>query len=229
MNTRAFIIVDVQNDFLPTGALPVPGGGEVIPLINRLQTHFDFVVATQDWHPADHQSFASNHPGKKPGDVIELQGDLQILWPDHCVQNSSGAEFAGELHREGWRKVFRKGTRSTMDSYSGFLEGTQKLRDRVSTLHGNDHPHSTGLEEYLKIHGIRKVYIAGLALDYCVKFTALDARRLGFDVTVIPDACRAVHLRPHDGELATQEMKAAGIHLLESHLFINHQNKEKKP
>ena len=200
MNT--LIIVDLQNDFLPDGALPVPHGEEVIPLANQLQSHFELVVATQDWHPADHGSFAANHPGKKPGDRIMLDGIEQILWPVHCVQNTPGAQFTASLDTKRIGRVFQKGTDPKIDSYSTFFD--------------NAHRRSTGLGDYLKERSITDVYLVGLALDYCVKYSALDARQLGFNAHVIVDACRGIALNPGDLERALNEMKRAGATLLES-------------
>src|SRR5437870_175666 len=178
---NALIIVDLQNDFLPGGALPVPHGDEVIPLANELQRRFDLVVATQDWHPPDHGSFAANHPGKKPGDVIELNGLSQILWPTHCVQNSRGAQFVAALDPSRIAKIFQKGTDPAIDSYSGFFD--------------NGHRRSTGLGEWLADRRATSVHVCGLATDYCVKFTALDARRLGLETSCIEDASRGVELK----------------------------------
>lgn len=197
---NALIIVDVQNDFLPTGALPVAEGDAVVPVANRAAAaagKFDLVVATQDWHPPEHGSFAANHPGRKPGDRIELDGLPQILWPVHCVQNTPGAEFAPALHRDRIERVFQKGTDPQIDSYSGFFD--------------NGHRKSTGLAEFLRERGATHVYALGLATDYCVKFTALDARRLGFATTLISDGCRAVNVRPGDDRRAIDEMTAAGV------------------
>jgi nicotinamidase/pyrazinamidase len=199
---RALIIVDVQNDFLPGGALAVPHGDEVIPVINRLQNDFDLVVATQDWHPEDHGSFAANHEDKKPGDRIELNGLDQILWPVHCVQDSKGADFAAALDMSKVEKVFTKGTDKEIDSYSGFFDNGRKK--------------ATGLGDYLKSKGVKEVVITGLAADYCVKFTALDAKGLGFDTTLVKDATRAVNLQPDDFEKALEEMKQKGIKVVES-------------
>src|SRR5258708_5026703 len=156
---KALILVDLQNDFLPSGALPVPRGDAVIPLANQLQGAFKLVVATQDWHPANHRSFAANHPGKQPGDVIELRKIKQILWPVHCVQHTNGAEFHSSLRLNHVNKVFKKGTDTEIDSYSGFFD--------------NGHLRATGLGDYLKEKKVTEVYILGLATDYCVKFTAL--------------------------------------------------------
>ena len=199
---EALIVVDVQNDFIPGGALAVPGGDEVIPLVNRLQTGFELIVATRDWHPRDHGSFAANHPGKRVGDSIELGGLRQTLWPVHCVQNTPGADFAPGLNADRWAKVVVKGTDASIDSYSGFYD--------------NGHRRATGLGDYLKHKGVSRVFVAGLATDYCVKFTALDAQALGFGTHVVRDCCRGVDLDPGDVERAVDEMKAAGVGILES-------------
>jgi nicotinamidase/pyrazinamidase len=200
---RALVLVDIQNDFLPGGALPVPEGDEIIEVVNDLQVRFDLVVATQDWHPPEHSSFAANHPGKKSGDVIDLYGLPQILWPDHCVQHTRGAAFVGLLHTGRIDRIFQKGTDPTIDSYSGFFD--------------NGHRKPTGLADYLKSQGVTDVYIAGLATDYCVKFTALDAVKLGFNTFVIEDACRGVNLRPGDVNAAIEEMRRAGVQVVQSH------------
>ena len=199
---NALIIVDLQNDFLPGGALPVPHGDNVIPLANELQQRFALVLATQDWHPPDHGSFAPNHPGKKPGDRIILDGIEQILWPVHCVQNTHGAEFAPSFDTSRIARVFHKGIDPRIDSYSTFFD--------------NAHRRSTGLGEYLKERSVKNVYLLGLALDYCVKYSALDARQVGFNTYVIVDACRGIGLEPGDLDHALDEMKRAGTILLES-------------
>jgi nicotinamidase/pyrazinamidase len=193
---NALILVDIQNDFLPGGALPVPRGDEIVSIANRLQPRFDLVVATQDWHPAEHGSFASNHPGRKPGELIELHGLPQVLWPAHCVQKSSGADFAPDLDRTRWDRVFFKGVDPAIDSYSGFFD--------------NGHRQSTGLGEYLRERGVSGVSVAGLATDYCVKFTVLDALQLGFETTLIEDACRGIDLKAGDVVRAIEEMRSAG-------------------
>jgi len=197
---RVLILVDIQNDFLPGGALAVPRGDEVIGPANRIQGAFDRVVATQDWHPGDHGSFAVQHAGRKPGEVIELFGLQQVLWPAHCVQESHGAEFAKSLSTTAVEKVFRKGMDPRVDSYSGFFDNGGK----------ND----SGLASWLREQGANEVAVCGLALDYCVKFTALDAARLGFRTRLVVDACRAVELSPGDGERAVQEMRAAGVEVV---------------
>lgn len=199
---KALILVDIQNDFLPGGALAVPHGDEVIPVANRIQPAFELIVATRDWHPADHGSFAASHPGRQPGDVIDLDGLRQILWPVHCVQHSRGAEFAPGLDASRIEHVFFKGTDPQIDSYSGFFD--------------NGHRQSTGLGEYLQQQGVDAVYLAGLATDYCVKFSALDALRLGFDTFVIVDGCRGIDLLPGDMERALDETRGAGATLIMS-------------
>jgi len=197
MPDRALILIDLQNDFCPGGALEVAHGDETIAIANRLQRHFELVVATQDWHPADHGSFAANHPGKQPYEVIELHGLPQVLWPPHCVQGTPGAEFHPALERASIAKVFLKGTDPTVDSYSGF--------------HDNGHRKSTGMGEWLREQGVKQVYVLGLATDYCVKFSALDARADGFECVLVADACRAVERTPGDGDLAIDVMRGAGV------------------
>ena len=199
---NAFILVDIQNDFVPGGALAVPEGDRIVPLANALQPRFDLVVATQDWHPANHGSFAANHPGKKPGEVIDLNGLRQILWPVHCVQNTPGAAFVSELDTRGISRIFQKGTDASIDSYSGFFE--------------NGHLKTTGLGEFLKQRGVTDVFVAGLATDYCVKFTALDAVQLGYKTHLIEDACRGVNLKPDDVKQAIAEMRSAGVRITSS-------------
>jgi nicotinamidase/pyrazinamidase len=190
------VVVDVQNDFMPGGALAVPRGDEVVPEINRLAARFENVILTQDWHPRGHVSFASSHPGKEPFETIELPYGSQVLWPDHCVQGTAGAAFHPDLNLTKAHLVIRKGHHRDIDSYSAFLEA-----DRETT---------TGLAGYLKERGFRKLYVCGLATDFCVAWTALDARAAGFDTTVIEDACRAIDL---EGSLARAwaEMAAAGV------------------
>ena len=199
---NALILVDLQNDFLPGGALGVPHGDEVIPLADRLQQIFNLVVATKDWHPLDHGSFAANHPGKKPGDRIMLDGIEQILWPVHCVQDTHGAAFAPFFDTSRIAHVFHKGTERNIDSYSTFFD--------------NAHRRHTGLAHYLEKHGIKDIYLMGLALDYCVKYSTLDARQLGLNTYVIVDGCRGIELKPGDIDRALEEMKDAGAILLKS-------------
>lgn len=198
---KALIIVDVQNDFAPWGALPVPAGDRVVPVINRIQNAFPLVVATQDWHPPNHKSFASQHR-REVGETVSLDGVEQILWPDHCVQNTDGAAFIEGLNLDNVRCVFRKGMDVNVDSYSGFFD--------------NDHRRSTGLDQYLADQKVTEVFVAGLATDYCVKFTALDARRLGFETWVIEDASQGVALNSGDVETALTEMRQAGIRIVRS-------------
>ncbi|EKO3374279.1 bifunctional nicotinamidase/pyrazinamidase [Vibrio fluvialis] len=205
--SKTLILVDVQNDFAPGGALAVPEGDVIVPVINRLLPHFEHVIATKDWHPAGHASFASVQ-GKSIGEVVVLKGVSQIMWPDHCVQKTPGAEFIPGLNTDAIDYVVYKGTNPDIDSYSGFFDN-QRLQ-------------STGLEDYLKDKGIREVYIVGLATDYCVKFTALDAASLGFQTSVIEDACRGVNMSPQDSEQALVAMKAAGCHVITSTEFLAH-------
>jgi nicotinamidase/pyrazinamidase len=199
---KTLIIVDLQNDFLPGGALPVPHGDEVIPLANELQRRFELTLATRDWHPPDHGSFAANHPGKKPGDRIILDGIEQILWPVHCVQNTHGAEFAPTFDTSRIAEVFHKGTERNIDSYSTFFD--------------NAHRRHTGLAAYLKKRSIKEIYLMGLALDYCVKYSALDARHLGLNTHVILDGCRGIDLEPGDINSAVDEIKQRGTTILQS-------------
>jgi nicotinamidase/pyrazinamidase len=199
---RTLILVDIQNDFLPGGALAVGRGDEVIPIANALQPRFDLVVATQDWHPAGHGSFASSHRGRRPGELGELGGLPQVFWPDHCVQGSRGADFASKLEMNRVETIFRKGTDPAIDSYSGFFD--------------NGHRKSTGLGDYLKGRGATDVYVLGLATDYCVKFTALDARSLGFRTFIVEDGSRGVELQPGDVARAIEQMRGAGVEVVRS-------------
>jgi nicotinamidase/pyrazinamidase len=199
---RALILVDIQNDFMPFGALPVADGDAVVAVANGLAERFSLVVATQDWHPADHGSFASMHDGLHPGDIVDLGGVEQVLWPDHCVQNTPGASFHSALNVAAIDYVVRKGTERDVDSYSGFYD--------------NDRRRDTGLGEYLMSRGVDEVVICGLATDYCVKYTVLDAVGMGFGVTVIEDGCRAVDLQAGDGDRALVDMHSAGARVLES-------------
>jgi nicotinamidase/pyrazinamidase len=195
--SQALIVIDVQNDFCPGGSLAVPGGDEVVAPINALMQQFETVILTQDWHPAGHSSFATSHPPKAPFEMIEMPYGPQVLWPDHCVQGSEGAQFHPDLNTGG-DLILRKGFRPMIDSYSGFFE--------------NDQTTPTGLEGYLRNRGVSDVTLAGLATDFCVAYTALDAARLGFRVSVNLDACRAIDL---EGSLdrSLTEMRAAGIQL----------------
>ncbi len=197
----ALLVIDVQNDFTPGGQLAVPEGDLIVPLINRLARQFTQVVVAQDWHPTGHASFASSHPGHQPYDVIQLPYGEQTLWPDHCVQSTPGAEFHRELDLPRAQLIIRKGCNPDIDSYSAFLEA-----DRRTT---------TGLSGYLKERGIDTVYMVGLALDFCVMFSALDARAAGFNTYVVLDACRAIDL---NGSLAAaiERMQSAGVGLIQS-------------
>jgi nicotinamidase/pyrazinamidase len=201
MGGRCLIVVDVQNDFMPGGALAVPKGDEVVPVINRLAARFENIVMTQDWHPRGHASFASSHPGRKPFETVRLAYGEQVLWPEHCVQDTPGAAFHGGISAGNTQLVIRKGFHRDIDSYSGFLEADRRTR--------------TGLAGYLKERGLSKLFVCGLATDFCVAWTALDARAAGFDTAVVEDACRAIDL---DGSAARawREMAAAGVLRLSS-------------
>ncbi len=199
--STALIWVDLQVDFMPTGMLPVSNADQVIPLANAYAEAYETVVATQDWHPANHGSFAANHPWRKPGQTIELEGLQQVLWPIHCVQETWGAEFVADLANDKVTKVFQKGTDPLIDSYSGFYD--------------NGHKRSTGLAAWLRERGIREVHVCGVATDYCVKFTALDAILEGFRTTLLLDACRGVNLREGDINKAIREMREAGVSVVE--------------
>ncbi len=204
---KALLLIDLQIDFCPGGALEVKEGDQVIPIANSLMEQFDLVVATQDWHPADHGSFAANHPWRKPGQVIDLHGLPQVLWPIHCVQGSFGANFHPTLNQAGIDKVFVKGTDPTIDSYSGFFD--------------NGHRKATGLGDYLREQGVTQVFVLGLATDYCVKFTALDAIELGFDTSLIEDASRGVNLNEGDVQQAIAEMRSKGVNIIQSSSILD--------
>ena len=199
---KALILVDLQNDFLPGGALAVPDGDAVVDVANRLMPEFDLVVATRDCHPADHRSFASQHPRHRVGELIELDGYPQVLWPDHCVAGTPGADFAPRLDVSHVDRVFLKGVDPQVDSYRGFYD--------------NRGQRDTGLADYLRQRGVTEVYLLGLATDYCVKFTALDAVRLGFVTHVIEDGCRGVELEAGDVDRAWQDMRRAEVDILRS-------------
>jgi nicotinamidase/pyrazinamidase len=201
---RALLLVDLQNDFMPGGALAVREGDQILPVVNDLLfCSFDLIIATKDWHPANHVSFYDNHPDKKIGDTIVLSdGTDQILWPRHCVQGSKGAEFAPGWSCEKVSKVICKGDDPALDSYSAFFD--------------NDYQKSTGLENFLLEEGITDLYIAGLATDYCVKYSVFDARVLNFNTYVIKDACRGVNLSSGDSDEAFQDMENIGVHLISS-------------
>ena len=193
---KALLVIDLQNDFLPDGSLAVPQAGELIPIINPLMKHYDLTVATQDWHPENHGSFATNHSGKKIGDLIDLDGLPQVLWPVHCVQNSKGANFAPDLETRNFSAIFQKGLDPQIDSYSGFYD--------------NGHRQSTGLADFFHHKQISEVHLCGVATDYCVKFSALDSLREGFKTVLLTDACRGVELNNGDIAKALEEIKNAG-------------------
>ena len=196
--TDALIVIDVQNDFCPAGALAVADGDAIIPRINALMDDFATVVLTQDWHPADHASFAANRAGAAPCSLVEMPYGPQVLWPTHCVIGSTGAAFHPMLRTDPAQLVIRKGFRPEIDSYSAFFE--------------NDHRTPTGLDGYLRSRGVTSVTLVGLATDYCVAYSALDAAKLGFSATVLMDACRAIDLNGSLSE-ATAKMRAAGVTL----------------
>jgi nicotinamidase/pyrazinamidase len=202
---QALLVVDVQNDFCPGGALAVPGGDEVVPVANRLMARLPLVVATQDWHPTEHGSFAVNHPGTKPYDMGELAGLPQVLWPAHCVQGTPGAAFHPALDQSRFAAVFPKGTDPTIDSYSGFYDNGKRK--------------DTGLHVWLRERGAADLVLLGLATDYCVRATALDALALGFAVTLVEDGCRGVELAPGDSARAIEEMRQAGVRVVTSATF----------
>lgn len=199
---KTLLLIDIQNDFCPGGALPASEGDQVAPVANKLMPHFDLVIATKDWHPANHGSFAANHMWRKPGQVIDLNGLQQILWPMHCVQETLGSEFVHDLEADKINHIVYKGTDPEIDSYSGFFD--------------NGHRKATGLGDYLKEKGIDEVYVMGIATDYCVKFTVLDALELGLKTNVIQDGCRGVNLEAGDSDKAFQEMEAKGAVLVQS-------------
>ena len=197
---KALIIVDMQNDFLSGGSLAVPDADEIIPIVNSIQQYFDLVVATQDWHPSTHKSFASNNPGKKPFEEIEVNGIPQTLWPDHCIQGTEGAQFSTLVNLNRVEAIFRKGTDMEIDSYSGFYD--------------NSHRKSTGLSDYLKGKGVTKVYFAGLAGDICVYFSALDAIVEGFETFLMEDAVRSID--PERLKLVKADIVARGGKVINS-------------
>lgn len=200
--SRVLLVVDVQNDFCPGGSLAVEGGDEVVAVINRISPAFARIVATQDWHPTGHLSFASSHPGRKPLEIVDVGGIPQVLWPDHCVQGTPGAELHPRLDTRGAWVILRKGIRVEIDSYSAFFE--------------NDRATSTGLAPCLRGLGIGEVFVCGLATDYCVLASALDGVSLGFEVTIVQDACRGVDRPPGSVEKALERMRRAGVRFASS-------------
>jgi nicotinamidase/pyrazinamidase len=220
---RALLVIDIQNDFLPGGALAVRCGNEVIDVANKLiqlkYTFFDFVIASQDTHPAGHKSFATQYPGKKPGDVIDLNGNQQVLWPDHCVEGTHGNEFSKNLLSDQFDAVFRKGLDPQIDSYSVFFDNTRMDRwmqatDRMSG--------DTGLNGWLTSKGVTRLFVLGLATDYCVLFSVLDALKLGYDVSVVQDGCRGVDIVDNDSARAFAKMRNSGARLVTSS-NLNHE------
>ena len=203
--TDALLVIDVQNDFCPGGQLAIAGGDQVIPIIQRIATLFDHVILTQDWHPVGHRSFASSHPGKQSFEQIELSYGPQTLWPDHCIQGSPGAEFHPNLHLPQAELILRKGFRPEIDSYSAFFE--------------NDRSTPTGLAGYLHERGLTRIFLAGLAYDYCVGFSALDARRLGLPAIILRDACRAIDLNGSAAHMES-EFATASVEIIESASLI---------
>ncbi|QAA81002.1 bifunctional nicotinamidase/pyrazinamidase [Aequorivita sp. H23M31] len=197
---KTLIIIDVQNDFMPGGSLAVPNGDKIVPIINKVQDQFDLIVASQDWHPRDHVSFASNHPGRKPYDVIHIHGQPQTLWPDHCVQETFGAQFHPELNTERWDAIFRKGTDREIDSYSAFYD--------------NGHMKSTGLADYLKEKGASQIFICGLAADICVYYSLYDAFKEGFACFFIEDASQPLDVEGF--QLIKDKMAYLGIQIISS-------------
>ncbi len=203
---KALLLIDLQNDFCHLGALEVKEANSIIPIANDLMSHFDEIVASQDWHPADHLSFAANHYWKKPGQIIDLNGLEQILWPIHCVQNSMGAAFHDGLNTQKITKVIYKGTDKSIDSYSVFYD--------------NGHLKATDLHDYLQSKNIKELYILGLATDYCVQFTVLDALELNYTVYLIQDACKAVNLNENDGQNAILKMQEKGAIIINSNELL---------
>jgi len=197
---RALIIVDMQNDFMPKGPLGVPHADEIIPILNHLIPKFSHVIATQDFHPANHKSFVTSHPGKNAGDIVLVQGVEQVLWPVHCVRNTRGAELVSTLEKTEIESIFYKGTDEWIDSYSAFFDNARRK--------------STGLYDYLVSRKITELFIAGVATDYCVLYSVIDALDLGFTVFVIKDCCRAINLSPEDEQEAYLTMQEKGAHIL---------------
>lgn len=206
MPTNALILVDLQNDFFPGGALGVPGSEMIFPLANDIQKHFDLIIASKDWHPHNHQSFASNHPGHAVFEVLQLNNHTQVLWPDHCVQNTVGADFYPKLQVDKIQKCILKGTDLNIDSYSVFFD--------------NAHLKQTELSGYLETQGVKTLYMMGLATDYCVKYSVLDGLQLGYDVFVIEDGCFAINQHVSDEKQAFEEMKCAGAHIIHSSVIL---------
>ncbi len=205
--SKALILIDLQNDFFPGGALGVPGAEALLPIANRLQDYFPLIIATQDWHPAGHKSFASQHAGKQVYDQIELQGIPQILWPDHCVQGSHGAKLHPKLKTQSIQKIIYKGTDPNIDSYSAFFD--------------NAHKKNTGLDAFLKAQGVEELYIMGLATDYCVQYSVIDAANLGYKTFLVEDGCFGIEQHSGDVEKAKTNMQAAGAIITQSQELLS--------
>lgn len=199
---KALLVVDVQNDFCPGGALAIQDGDRVIPVINQIQPGFDTIIATQDWHPPDHVSFAANHSGKNVHDVIDINGVSQVLWPPHCVSGTSGAAFHPGLETKHFKLILHKGMNPNLDSYSVFLE--------------NDKKRPTGLDGYLRSLEITRVFLCGLATDYCVLYSAMDAVSFGFETSIVINACQGVDFPEHSIEKAIRLMKSSGVKIISS-------------
>ncbi len=203
---RALVIVDLQNDFMPEGALGVPEADRIVPLINRLIGKFDIVVASQDYHPCNHCSLISNHPGRRVRESVVINGLSQIIWPDHCIEGTYGSRLVEKLDQSRLARVFHKGTHPEYDSYSCFFD--------------NGHFYSTGLDDFLRQAGADQIYLCGLTIDYCVKYSAIDAVACGFDTYVILDACRGIDMIPGDLHNAITEMVAAGVRIITADTFL---------
>jgi nicotinamidase/pyrazinamidase len=201
-NKTALIFIDLQNDFFPGGSLGVPGADAIFPLANTIQDRFNLVIATQDWHPKNHKSFANNHPSHKIFETVVLNGLPQVLWPDHCVQDTKGAELHSSLRRDKIHKIIHKGTDPEIDSYSAFFD--------------NAHQKETKLNQFLKEKGIDTVYIMGLATDYCALYTVLDAVHLGYETYLIEDGCFGINQKPNDVANAIEQMKSVGAIIIKS-------------
>jgi nicotinamidase/pyrazinamidase len=199
---KALLVVDVENDFMPGGALGISGADQIIPVINRIIPHFTLVLAAKDWHPEGHQSFAENHPGKKPGDIVTIHGIQQILWPAHCIRETRGSEFAPGLKKEAFDSVFFKGTDPWVDSYSAFFDNARQK--------------ATGLADYLKSRRTDQLFIVGIATEYCVLYSVLDALEMGISVTVVSDACKGINLHPGDADAALIKMAEKGATIITS-------------
>lgn len=202
----ALVLIDLQYDFMPGGALAVPLGDEIVPVANSLISRFELVVASRDWHPQNHVSFATNHPGCEAGQTIDYGGVRQILWPVHCVQNTHGAKLHGDLDHDRITRVFDKGVNTEVDSYSCFFDNARRG--------------STGMDGFLRERGVRRLYLLGLATDYCVRFSALDAASLGFETVLIEDGCRGIELNVGDIAKAIESMRAAGVRICNSNAVL---------